>query len=715
MNSTSDYKQLRQRAEAMLDATSDAPCNLTPDEIKSLVHDLSVHQIELELQNEELLRAQHQIEKTRDELSRLYHQAPVGYLTLNRYGIIERCNQTFANMVGQTVEGLTGKALAILLQGEDREIFLGRFRSFYNQPDNKSIDLYFPSEKHTNGFHGRLTGSIEETLPGHYANQEYHLLLIVQDISEQRIETLIRVKAEMALKSHDAFVSKLLETIPIPIFSKDTKGRYLVCNQAFRDFTGLEEQQILGKTVFDIAPAEIAVRYDEQDQQLLAHLGTQAYEWKVGAADGSTKSVFFNKATFTDAEGGLAGIVGSMLDITQMKELQTCMKQAKESAEEANRAKSEFLANMSHELRTPMNGVLGMAQLLAMSSLTPEQHQFVSVIMQSGSNLIKIIGDILDLSKIEAQRMQLERRTFSLRALIEQSVNLLQPEAKEKGLSLFNRIAPDVPDLLWGDPGRLNQVLLNLLGNAIKFTPHGSVSISVVPGKKDAGKISLSFSISDTGIGIPATGLRKLFIPFSQVDGSTTRIFGGTGLGLAISKQLIELMGGTISVESSEGAGSTFFIRLPLEMATESAIATEQPQKNTDTTHYNPHKYRILLVEDSDINLKVMAAMLKKIGYQTGLATDGQKAVTALKESDFDLVLMDCTMPVMDGYQATALIRDTTTGVKNPNVPVVAMTARAMQGDREKCLQAGMNDYLSKPVVWETLTTVLYRWLSPPA
>jgi len=706
-----DFKQLRQRAEAMLANGTEPHAALTPEEIRTLVHDLSVHQIELELQNDELLRAQQQIEKTRDELARLYHQSPAGYLTLNRVGTIERCNQTFANMLGRSIDSLTGKPLADLLETPDRDIFLGRFRSFYNQPEDKAIDLFFTARGSANGFHGRLTASIGTESTSHRSDHESQLLVVVQDVTEQRVQALIRIKAEQKLKNHDLFVSSLLETMPIPIFYKDTKCRYLGCNQAFRDFTGLEESEIIGKSVFDIAPPDIAVRYDELDQQILANPGSQSYEWKVRGADDAIRTVVFNKATFCDADGLLAGIVGAMQDITDLKDLQTTMQQAREAAEEANRAKSEFLANMSHELRTPMNGVIGMAELLSMSELSAEQSEFVKVIKQSGMNLVNIIGDILDLAKIEAERIELEHRIFSLRSVIEQTVNLLRPQAQAKGLTLFSRVEPDLPDLFWGDQGRLNQVLLNLLGNAVKFTQQGSISITALPGPVHGDKTMLRFSISDTGIGIPNSRLHKLFIPFSQVDSSTTRKFGGTGLGLAISKQLVELMGGAISVESAEGTGSTFFIRLPLEIATDAACESTLASGTTLLAGHAPSDYRILLVEDDELNQKVAKIMLGKLGYQTWLAKDGKAALDLLKTEEFDLVLMDCSMPVLDGYLTTQKIRDPATGLKNPRIPVIALTARAMHGDRERCLKVGMNDYLPKPIYCESLVRVLNNWL----
>lgn len=711
-NESIDFMQLRKRAEMLINAVPQAACDLTPDEIKALVHDLSVHQIELELQNDELLRVQQLIEKSRDELARLYHRAPVGYLTLNRIGIIERCNRTFADMVGKTCEKLTGKPLADLLEGMDRDIFLGRFRSFFNHPADKFIDLYFPARGESNGFHGRITASPETNPTEQPDDQEARLLMIVQDISEQRIESLIRIKTEQTLKNHDLFVSTLLETIPIPLFYKDTQCRYLGCNEAFKAFTGLTESQLIGKTVFDISPPEIAAQYDEKDRQLLEHPGSQSYEWKVRAADETLRTVVFNKATFNDIDGQLAGIVGTIQDITDLKDLQQTLKQAKDVAEQANRAKSEFLANMSHELRTPMNGVIGMAELLSMSELSEEQQDFVTAIMQSGQNQVKIIGDILDLAKIEADKIELDHSIFSLRSTIDLVLSLLHPQAQAKGLIIFNRVEPELPDLFRGDAGRLNQILLNLLGNAVKFTSQGSISITVLPGPVADNRLTLCFSISDTGVGIPHASLHKLFIPFSQVDSSTTRKFGGTGLGLAISKQLVELMGGTISVESVEGSGSTFFIRLPLELAVDAACISNPSSLTIAANGHNPADYCILVVEDNELNLKVLELMLDKLGYRTKTATDGLIALELLKTDVIDLVLMDCSMPVLDGYLTTEKIREPGTGTQKPEIPIIAITARAMDGDKEKCIQTGMNDYLAKPIKCTELADKVRLWLN---
>lgn len=381
--------------------------------------------------------------------------------------------------------------------------------------------------------------------------------------------------------------------------------------------------------------------------------------------------------------------------------------QAREESEQANRAKSDFLAMMSHELRTPMNGVLGMLQLLETTSLNDEQAEYAALATESTEHLLKVINDILDFSRIERGALELEAIPFDLPELLRSSVQAFQHSAQQRGLELRLESPPELERLeVSGDPTRIRQILVNLIGNALKFTEEGGISVETHWQPLDEQVLWFTCTVRDTGIGIDAEHLERMFDAFRQADTSISRRYGGTGLGLPIARTLAERMGGTLQAESQVGSGSVFTLEIPLPFR----HRMERQQTGESQTLGGGEGLSVLLVEDNPVNQTVIEAMLRSLGYRVSLVGDGQQALQHCAEQEYAAILMDCRLPLMDGYEATRRIRQQPRGRQ---IPIIALTANALQGDRETCLAAGMNDYLAKPFKRADLQRILQRWLPP--
>ena len=520
----------------------------------------------------------------------------------------------------------------------------------------------------------------------------------IQELTTNRDE---QITLTHTLEQEHARLSALLSAMEFGVLFLNPSDRVIYANPAFRQLWHIPEGLDLhGRGVLSVLEMADILQADPQEvSQTLREHERQSEFTLIGK-----RTVTARSYPVSMEDGQLIGRLWTFVDVTQSRLGAQQLMAAKEAAEAASAAKAAFLATMSHEIRTPMNGIIGMSALALDTELTEEQREYLSWVHSSAESLLAILNDILDFSKIEAGRLDLEQVPFDLRSLIRQTIGLFSAQAASKQLGLIADIQENLPDLVTGDPLRLRQILTNLLSNALKFTSNGSVSLCVTHQEDvDPGRIGLHFFVTDTGVGIPRDKQDMIFTPFSQADSTITRRFGGTGLGLAIAHRLVGMMDGHIWVESMEGKGSVFHFIVRLGL---SHMPAQQAQHD-EVIHRAGA--RILVAEDTPVNQRLAQALLGKRGYDVTLADDGRKAISLFQAQRFDLVLMDMQMPNVDGLEATRAIREWERGNRKSRIPIIAMTANAMEADRERCLEAGMDDFIAKPFNANEMLAVVAR------
>jgi PAS domain S-box-containing protein len=628
-------------------------------------------------------------------LEALIQTSPVGIAVADRDHKIRLINPAFTTIFGYSQEECLGRSVTELIipfteesafqDNADQVIGGATVRGIMKRKRKDGTLAYVESYAVPVSAHGKPCG----------------VVAVYKDSTEQ-------VTAEIALRQSEEVFRMLSASSPVGIFRTDEQGTPEYVNHRLTELTGItSEQSCSGRWSESIHP-------EDRERALMmwnkaVREGSELIDQhRIIRPDGETIWVSVRARWARTADGRLHSLVGAVEDITAVRVAHENMKKAKESAEAANCSKSEFLANMSHEIRTPLNGIIGMTELALGTDLSPDQREFLETAKFSAHSLLTVINDILDFSKIEAGKLDLEAIDFGLEDCVQAATRTIWLPAREKNLELTCEIAGDVPGIVRGDSVRLTQILVNLLGNAVKFTAAGKISMNVELEKTHSDGHLLHFVVSDTGIGIASDKQNLIFAPFSQADTSTTRKFGGTGLGLSISMRLVEMMKGKIWLESEPGKGAQF--HFTAHFASPVNAELHVPSNGFSYLLAPEAGMRALIVEDNPVNQMLASRLLEKRGFTTVVAGNGRQALLELEKEKFDVVLMDVQMPEMDGLEATAAIRRREQTIGG-HQRIIALTAHAMKGDRERCLAAGMDSYLSKPIRPDELDAVLRECL----
>lgn len=509
--------------------------------------------------------------------------------------------------------------------------------------------------------------------------------------------------AEKLLVNREAKFKGIIDNFRLGLLEVEPNGVIIDANESFCEMSGFSIEELFGKDGGEMLLDEFEKERMKVRNASRSEGETDVYELRVLNKNRETRYWLVSAAPLLGDDGEVYGSIGIHWDITEMKQLEFELKGARNKAEESTKAKAMFLANMSHEIRTPLNGIVGMAEQLAQSQLDADQRYFIDIMRSASSTLLSIINDVLDISKIESGKFSIETTPFNLNETIRRTLSIFGEKAKQTNVSLDIELMDDRGIMHLGDPHRLSQVLFNIVGNAMKFTQVGFVRVTSHLARGENDICWISFSIEDTGVGMDMVYLTKVFEAFSQEDASITRKFGGSGLGLSIARSIVQIMGGTIQIESEKGKGTRVNIRIPMRISTEK---TKQDIVEMTDLQKSLKGLRILAVEDNELNRMVLQVILKKCEVVVTIAHNGQEAINLIQEQEFDLVLMDVQMPIVDGLEATKYMRDEL----KLTTPIIGLSANAMREEVEICKQAGMNDYLVKPYSERALVEVMKKW-----
>ncbi len=643
-------------------------------------------------------KAEEDVALNEEKYKRLIENAGVVMYTTDEKGAIHFSNKQVVELTGYAVEEVAGKHFTMLLDPAWTEQVLQFYVAQYtNKIPTTTLEFQIRTKSGQQKW-------VEQSSQLLYEDERISgFQCMVKDITEKKQAEKDLHESEIGRKENEFRLNSIINNTTTLIFIKDLAGRYIMVNRRFKEVMNLTDEMVINKTDYEFSTEEQARHYLKLDEEVMTTLKPVQVEEIIETPQGR-RTLLLVKFPLLDDKRQVFGISGIATDITERINERHQLEEALKNAEEAKELQEQFLANMSHEIRTPLNGIQGMTTLLSETKLNNEQREFTTTISRSLNNLVAIVNNILDFSNIKTRKLSLQNKAFSIREVIDSIKNQFEHQLKKKNLALEIFVHEQVPSSVNGDAARLKQILVNLVDNAVKFTDAGQVRIEVFLLEKDNEEVKISFSIIDSGMGIPADKLETIFKSFAQANIDISQGYGGAGLGLAISKGLIELQGGNISVLSQQNSGSVF--RFILSYGASKEDGTDSAAKK-DFTELLKDK-RFLVVEDNLVNQRLISVVLQKVGAKIDLAANGKEAIELLKtNTGYDLILMDIQMPVMGGYETTVYIRKTL----ELQTPIIALTATALKEDQDKCIEVGMNDFILKPFDFKDLYNRITRLL----